>query len=170
MNHRLIVSLVVAGVVVIGGWFVLFGLQEGVNNGNTVGDLSLSRTEPDTSQPGFQFEGRVGFTVDPTAIEDNSFEGVELCMYDVNGRVLISRTLGTFSGSSAYRNISVNLNAPPRYVLVHHPNFYEIDGYGGFDIEVLEYIPNEGRYIDSAPGALPFDHEKIPHGSCRPST
>lgn len=164
MNTKLAIGVsLLALALVVGGWTALSG--DPASDHSNVGDLDIHQTHPSPTDSPYQFRTQIDYSLDTTVTEIDSFEDVRLCLYDTDGAVVVNRSLGTFAGTSATINLSIETESSPAYIYVHHPRFYEIEG---FDIDVLVYLPERGAFTHESPDELPFDARSIGQGSCAP--
>lgn len=149
---------------VVGGWTVLS--DDSVSGSSNIGSLTIHHTHPSPTDSPYLFRTEIHYSLGTSVVEDDSFEDVRFCFYDSDGAVLRNRSLGTFAGSSAYVNLTVETESAPAYVYVHHPRFYDIEG---FDIDTMVYQPDRDAFNHVSPDEPPFDARTIDQGSCTPA-
>lgn len=104
----------------------------------------------------FSLTGEVYFYLYVSPSEQTQFEDVRLCLYDRNGTVIQSVSLGTFETNSTVVNISVQTDQMPWYIYVHHPEFP-----ADLDNELRIYNADDDRFDPGTPSDLPFDAEGL---------
>jgi hypothetical protein len=179
MTNRTVGIALVGLIVVLAVIYAAVGgtpTQGSSNAGSVYFDIS----GPDPPDPGHELIGRAVISIAPSALEDPTLSDVLLCLYDDDGTVMKSTSLGTVEEGSASVSVALETETATTYVLVHHPEFYRIETLGGISHEVLVYRPDaearttEGRhvipYYPEGPDVLPFDPATLPGGSCRPSS
>ena len=159
MNEKFskFVVIAVLALILVSGWWVTSGEEADVT---PQGEVDLHPTDPVQTDPSFEFEGQVLY--DPPS-ENPSVSDVTLCLYDGDGSVIESRSLETLGTDSRVRNVTLKAESPPDYIVVHHPMFYETEG---FQANMLEFVPRSGLYRKVTVAGLPFDVSRLERGSC----
>lgn len=149
----------------IGGVWVL--LDSSDQESSAIGSVNIApdRTVPTTSP--FHLEGEIHYQIDPSQVDDSSFEDVMLCMYDSKRNVIASENLGTFDGSAEYVNISSSTDSVPDLILVHHPRFYSIDG---FQIYAFKYMSESDQFSQLNADHISFPYNRLDRGTCTPAS
>jgi hypothetical protein len=150
--------------------FILVGPTAGcISTQTSVGPrpaegVGIQPTEPLNTTAPFNLTGHVYFYSYVSQSERTQFKDVQLCLYNRNGTVIESASLGTFETNSTVVNISVQTDLMPWYIYVHHPEF-PVD----LDNELRIYNADEDRFDPGTPEDLPFNIDRLTDTRCTPA-
>ena len=124
-------------------------------------DIAPNTTVP--TSPPFHLVGEIHYTFSPSQRDDSSFEDVMLCFYDSQNQVIRSENLGTFDGAAKTVAVNITTSRVPSIIIVHHPEFYTIDG---FQNEGMEYVDSIDQFRMTSLRDPRFDLRQLEQGSC----
>lgn len=157
----LVLSIAILVVTVSGVWWLADGSEQ---RSSAIGGTDIAPNNTVPSSPPFLLEGQIHYQFDPSQVGDSSFENVMLCVYGPKEREISSENLGTFDGAAETVDISIRTETMPKYIIIHHPRFYTIDG---FQHETMVFSNFSNRFRDEPMSSLPIEYNQLDKGSCR---
>lgn len=97
------------------------------------------------------------------------FDAVSLCLYEESGMLVTSKKLGSFKAPHAGTNVSISTTDGPKYLLVYHPAWKELD-FLSWQVLVVDYNSsyNDGgtSFKSGYPDSLPFSLDRGKYDRC----